>query len=291
MSSMTSRISPPCLCYCLRQKSPVVLYFIYCSVRPWSAVAEYTIKEVFLSLLIFYFTRPCSEVCFLKSDCCSGLKEFPLFWEIWESESAFQQVLSPAHCISLDVPWVFRAAWGLHVYNHKCEVLCCKRNSKWHATILCWKIERKGWVKFTWLCLDGLSDLLKLFSSLFSLSLWLTHAITCAFCVCFTPMSSCKSFPVRSFSWAQTLWEKKKKRGEPVKSVLHVSTVPFPLSLIELEMTDEKRLKVLDECVSHFNELLWSQREGKGRETCVQRWWTRYRSIILLVCRSHCREV
>jgi len=30
------------------------------------------------------------------------------------------------------------------------------------------------------------------------------------------------------------------------KSVLHVTTVPSPLSLIELEMAGKKRLKVLD---------------------------------------------
>lgn len=55
------------------------------------------------------------------------------------------------------------------------------------------------------------------------------------------------------------------------KPVLDVSTGPSPLSLMELEMADEKRLKVLDEGVSHFSELLWSDRERKGRGACVRR--------------------
>lgn len=62
-----------------------------------------------------------------------------------------------------------------------------------------------------------------------------------------------------------------KREKRLFKSVLHVSTVLSPLSLIELETADEKRLKVLDEGVSHFSELLWSDREGKGRGTRGQR--------------------
>lgn len=47
-----------------------------------------------------------------------------------------------------------------------------------------------------------------------------------------------------TFSRAQTLWGEKREE-RLFKSVLHVSTVPSPLSVIELEMAGEKRLKVL----------------------------------------------
>ena len=78
VSSRTSRISPPCLPHCLKLKSLVVLHFINCSVRPWSAVTEHTGEKVSLSHC-FLFPCACSRGPLFKIWLLIQLEGIPIF--------------------------------------------------------------------------------------------------------------------------------------------------------------------------------------------------------------------